>query len=68
MTTKTEATTTATAKAKAKANAKAKAKAKAVPSALSGSVREPGKGIGEEALLEDRVEVGDAVVQDFGGA
>jgi hypothetical protein len=26
---------------------------------------EPGEGIGEEALLQDGVEFGDAVVQDF---
>ncbi len=29
---------------------------------------EPGEGVGEEALLQDGVEFGDAVVEDFGGA
>jgi hypothetical protein len=30
--------------------------------------REPGEGVGEEALLKDWVKVGDAVVEDFCGA
>ena len=31
----------------------------------AGSGGEPGEGVGEEALLEDGVEVGDSVVEDF---
>ncbi|SRR6266704_3295402 len=58
-------TTTATAKAMAMARGGIRWRNDGGCVVLGG---EPGEGVGEEALLQDGVEFGDAVVEDFGGA